>query len=77
MHKEIRTVRISSKRQITIPKAFSAFKTGEQALVISKDNEMIIKPLPQEVPEAALLSQAALAQAWESKEDEEAFKYLQ
>ncbi len=74
---DIRTVRISSKRQITIPKAFTAFKQGEKALVVSKGDELLIKPFPEDVNEAALLSELALGECWNSKEDEEAFAYLQ
>ncbi|MDD9953838.1 MAG: AbrB/MazE/SpoVT family DNA-binding domain-containing protein [Candidatus Woesearchaeota archaeon] len=74
---EIRTVTISSKRQITIPKAFSALQEGAQAMVINDGEKMIIKPLPKHVSEAALLSQAALAECWNSPEDDEAFAYLQ
>ena len=77
MNKEIRTVRISSKRQITIPKTFYAFEKGKKALIINRGNEMIIKPFPEEISEAALLSEAALGECWNSKEDEEAFAYLQ
>lgn len=74
---EIRTVRISSKRQITIPKAFSAFKEGSRALVLNEGDRMIVKPLPKGASEIALLSEAALAECWNSPEDEEAFEYLQ
>lgn len=46
-------------------------------MVINDGEKMIIKPLPKHVSEAALLSQAALAECWNSPEDDEAFAYLQ
>lgn len=73
---EIRTVRVSSKRQITLPKAFSAFREGENALLIGRGSEIIIKPITK-ANEEALLSEKALAENWNSVEDEEAFAYLQ
>ncbi|HIH37425.1 AbrB/MazE/SpoVT family DNA-binding domain-containing protein [Candidatus Woesearchaeota archaeon] len=73
---EIRTVRISSKRQITIPKSFKNLREGQDALLISRNDEIIIKPI-KEVTEAALLSEKALAECWNCTEDEEAFAYFQ
>ena len=73
---EIRTVTISSKRQITIPKSFSDFSEGEQALIMGDKNKLIIKPM-RKVNETALLSEKALEECWNSQEDEEAFAYLQ
>jgi len=77
MNKEIRTVRISSKRQITIPKVFSGFEKGQKALIVSIGNEIIIKPFPEKISETALLSESALAESWNSTDDEEAFAYFQ
>jgi bifunctional DNA-binding transcriptional regulator/antitoxin component of YhaV-PrlF toxin-antitoxin module len=74
---DIKTVKISSKRQITIPKSFAALKEGHKAILVGDGDQLIIKPLPTNVSEAALLSEAALAEQWNSKEDEEAFRYLQ
>ena len=73
---EIRTVRISGKRQITIPKAFGDFKEGEDALLIGRKNEVIIKPM-RLVNAEALLSEKALGKSWKSKEDDKAFSFLQ
>lgn len=73
---ELRTVKISAKRQITIPKSFAGFKEGEDALLICRNDEVIIKPM-RIVNEAALLSEKALAECWDSVEDEAAFAYLQ
>src|SRR6056297_2936610 len=77
MIETIRTAKISSKRQITLPKEFSQFKPGEKTLIIAKNGEVTIKPMPKNISETALLSEAALEEAWNSKEDEEAFSYLQ
>ncbi|MBN1646282.1 AbrB/MazE/SpoVT family DNA-binding domain-containing protein [Candidatus Woesearchaeota archaeon] len=73
---EIRTVKISAKRQITIPKSFIEFREGEDALIIARKDEVVIRPM-REVNETALLSERALAECWDSPEDEEAFAYLQ
>jgi len=77
MIETIRTAKISSKRQITLPKELTQFKAGEKTLIIAKDGEVIIKPLPKQFSNTALLSEQALGEAWNSKEDEEAFSYLQ
>jgi len=41
---------------------------------IKKINKLSLK---KEIPETALMSEKSLAKAWLSKEDEEAFAYLQ
>ena len=73
----IKTAKISSKRQITIPKDFTAFREGKKALLIGKDGKIIIKPLPEDFDETTILSEKSLAKSWNSKEDDEAFAYLQ
>lgn len=77
MINSIRTATISSKRQITLPKEFSQFKPGEKTLIIAKDGIVTIRPIPKQMSETALLTEQALGEAWNSKEDEEAFAYLQ
>ena len=77
MVQEVKTVRISSKRQITLPKAFGMFKQGDKALLMNRGEEIVIKPMPKELSETALLSEATLGECWNSKEDDEAFAYLQ
>ena len=77
MNQEIKTIHVSSKRQVTIPKSFSLIKEGDKALVITEKDRIIIKPYPKVMSETALLSEKALAECWNSKEDEEAFAYLQ
>jgi len=76
MVQEIRTVRISTKRQITIPKTFSAFKQGDKALIMGEGDRIIIKPL-RDISETALLSESSLGECWNSAEDGDAFAYLQ
>ncbi|MGM5483527.1 MAG: AbrB/MazE/SpoVT family DNA-binding domain-containing protein [Nanobdellota archaeon] len=72
----IRTIKVSKKRQITIPKSFDIIKEGESAYIITKKDEIVIKPI-KEKNETAILSENSLADCWNSKEDEEAFSYLQ
>ena len=49
-------------------------RKGDKLIVIRKDDEIILK---KSIPETAILSEKSLAKAWLSKEDEEAFAYLQ
>jgi hypothetical protein len=55
---EIRTIKISSKRQITLPRVFSAFRKGGRAIIMSRGSELVIRPVLAN--EAALLSEKAL-----------------
>ena len=74
---EIRTIRVSSKRQITIPKSFTAVQEGDQILLVNEGDKIVIRPLPKNISETAFLSEAALAECWNSPEDDKAFRYLQ
>jgi virulence-associated protein VagC len=75
---EYKTVKLSSKRQISIPTSFTQFKEGKKALLIRNGSEIVIKPIvEEEYNESAILSEKAFAESWNSKEDEEAFAYLQ
>ena len=72
---QIDVTRMSSRGQIVIPLDMRRdFKEGDKLIVIRRDNEIILK---KEIPETAILSEKSLAKAWLSKEDEEAFSYLQ
>ncbi len=73
----IKTATISSKRQITIPKSFDKFKVGDRALIYARGEEIIIRQMPTEMSQTAILSEKSLALQWNSKEDEDAFAYLQ
>ena len=71
----IDTTRMSSRGQIVIPLDMRKdIKEGDKLIVIRKNDEIILK---KEIPETAILSEKSLARAWLSKEDEEAFAYLQ
>ncbi len=72
---QIDTTKMSSRGQIVIPLEMRKdIREGDKLIVIRKNDEIILK---KSVPEAALLSEKSLAKAWLSKEDEEAFAYLQ
>ena len=72
---DIKTVKISEKRQITLPSSLN-FRKGAKALLINRGDEVVIRPV-SEANEAAILSEKALTECWDSKEDEEAFAYFQ
>ena len=72
---KIDTTKMSSRGQVVIPLDMrSDIKAGDRLIIIKKDEEIILK---KSIPETALLSEKSLAEAWLSKEDEEAFAYLQ
>ena len=72
---QIDTTKMSSRGQVVIPLDMRKdIKEGDKLIVIRKDNEIIIK---KNIPETAILSEKSLSEAWLSKEDEEAFAYLQ
>ena len=72
---QIDTTKMSSRGQVVIPLEMRKdIKEGERLIVIRKGNEIVLK---KSIPETALLSEKSLSKAWCSKEDEEAFAYLQ
>ena len=72
---QIDTTRMSSRGQVVIPLDMRKdIQEGDKLIVIRKNDEIILK---KEIPETAILSEKSLAKAWLSKEDEEAFAYLQ
>ena len=72
---KIDTTTMSSRGQVVIPLDMRKdIPEGQKLIIIKKDNEIIIK---KSISETALLSEKSLAKAWLSKEDEEAFAYLQ
>ncbi len=72
---QIDTTKMSSRGQVVIPLDMRKdIKEGDKLIVIRKDNEIILK---KSISETALWSEKSLAKAWSSKEDEEAFAYLQ
>ncbi len=81
--KEIRTVKITSKGQISIPSAVRAragFKEGTKISVVAYDDRVELRPMKKEkisdAMMAMLVSERVLAKNWLSKEDEEAWKDL-
>lgn len=66
---------MSSRGQVVIPLDMRKdINEGDRLIVIRKGDEIVLK---KSIPETAILSEKALAKAWLSKEDEEAFSYLQ
>ncbi len=81
--RDIRTVKITSKGQISIPSAVRAragFEEGAKVNVISYDDRVELRPMKKEKISEAMMamlaSEKAFAKNWLSKEDEEAWKDL-
>jgi len=81
--REIRTVKITRKGQISIPSAVRAragFEEGAKVNVIAYDDRVELRPMKKEklsdAMVAMLASEKAFAKNWLSKEDEEAWKDL-
>ena len=72
---QIDTTKMSSRGQVVIPLEMRKdIKVGEKLIVIKKDDQIILK---RSLPETAMLSEKSFARTWLTKEDEEAFAYLQ
>ena len=72
---QIDTTKMSSRGQIVIPLDMrKGINEGDKLIIIRKDDEIILK---RAISETAILSEKSLSEAWLSKEDEEAFAYLQ
>ncbi len=72
---EIEVTKMSSRGQVVIPLDLRRdIREGDKLIVVRKGDEIVLK---KSIPETALLSETALSEAWLSKEDEEAFSYLQ
>jgi len=72
---QIDTTKLSSRGQVVIPLEMRKdLKEGDKLIIIRRENEIILK---KSIPETALMSEKAFAESWDSKEDEEAFSYLQ
>ena len=81
MLKELKTVTITSKGQIAIPKDIrevEGFEEGTKIAILAFENRVELRPLKQfsEKMFTALASEKTLAKDWLSKEDEEAWKNL-
>ena len=78
---EMRTVTITEKGQIVIPKDFrklEGFKEGTKIAILAFDNKVELRPLKQfnEKMFPALVSEKSLAKDWLTKEEDEAWKNL-
>jgi len=78
---EMRTVTITSKGQIAIPKEMrdlEGFREGTKVAIIAFEDHVELRPLKQVNKKmfTTLASEKALAKDWLSKEDEEAWKSL-
>lgn len=72
---QIETTKMSSRGQVVIPLDLRKdINEGDKLIIIRKGDEIVLK---KSIPETAILSEEALSEAWLSKEDEEAFSYLQ
>ncbi len=81
--REIRTVRITRKGQISIPSAVRAragFEEGSKVNVIAYDDRVELRPMKKEkISDAmmcAIMSEEALAKNWDTPEEDEAWKDL-
>lgn len=81
--REIRTVKITRKGQISIPSAVRAragFEEGAKVNVIAYDDRVELRPMKKEKLSEAMMamlaSEKAFAKNWLSKEDEEVWKDL-
>jgi len=73
---EIATTRVSSRGQIVIPVEMRKdFREGDNLVIIKRGNELIVKK--EKEISSSFADQNLLAEDWLSKEDEEAFAYLQ
>lgn len=78
---EIKSVKITKKGQISIPKNLrdmEGFKEGSKIAVLAFDDRIELRPIDQinERMFTALSTEKVLAKDWNSKEDEEAWKNL-
>lgn len=81
--KEIKTVKITTKWQISIPSAVRAragFEEGAKVNIIAYDDRVEIRPMKKEKMNdamiAMLVSEEVLAEAWNTPEEDEAWKNL-
>ena len=75
---DIEITRLSSRGQVVIPLGMRRdLKEGDKLIVIRKDDEIILRKPKKILSETAALSEKAFGESWNSKEDEEAFAYLQ
>jgi len=76
MIEQMKTITITEKGQIAIPKELrkNLFKNGKKIVLIAFKDHLELRPIEQIFP--ALMSEKSLAKEWLSKEDEKAWKNL-
>ncbi|MEK6893464.1 MAG: AbrB/MazE/SpoVT family DNA-binding domain-containing protein [Nanoarchaeota archaeon] len=80
--KEIRTIRITEKGQVCIPREardIAGFEKGSKVNLIVYNNKVELRPMKKGMSNAMmalLVSENVLAKNWLSKEDEEAWEDL-
>lgn len=79
--KEIKTVTITEKGQIAIPKIIrksAGFKEGSKISIVVFENKIELIPMKKISEEIlpALISEEVLAEAWNTPEEDEAWKDL-
>ena len=78
---EMKTVKITEKGQISIPKdirEIEGFEEGDKIAILAFEDRVELRSLKQfnERMFTALVSEKVLAKDWLSKEDEEAWRHL-
>ena len=78
---EIKTVTITEKGQIAIPKNIrksEGFKTGSKIAILSYKDHVELRPMDQisEKMSTTIASEKVLAKDWNTKEEQEAWKNL-
>lgn len=73
----IEITRVSSRGQIVIPISMRKdLREGDKLIIIRKGDEIVLRKPKIELDFSALANDS-FAESWDSKEDEEAFAYLQ
>ena len=78
---EMKTVKITEKGQIAIPKdmrKLEGFEEGEKIAILAFEDRIELRPLSQfnEIMFTAIVSEKILAKDWLSEEDEKAWRNL-
>lgn len=78
---DMRTVTITEKGQVAIPKdarKIKGFKAGSKIAILAFDDRIELRPMAQvsEKLFTAMASEKALAKTWNRKEEDEAWKHL-
>ena len=79
--KEIRTVKITDKGQVCIPKEareMAGFEEGSKISLIVYDNKVELRPMKKtsDAMFSMLASEYVLAKSWNTKEEDEAWRDL-